>query len=893
MKKRKQKLKNGFTLVEVLLTLFLTVLVIGGILAAVVTGLKLIGKSKAMVIATGIVNEKLEEVRNLSYEDVGVQGSYPSGTLPSSETLTRNNIEFTIEYRVDYVDDPTDERAPNDACPNDYKLVKIKVTWSGISGGSVYGNTIVAPKDQVQECNEVGGLLSVSVFDAKGNMVPSPLIEVENLQTGLTKTAQPDSGEYFFVLPEGIDAYKITVSKNNYSQEQTFGIGDVYNGKTIATPENPHATVLEGELTEKSFSIDELSTFNIKTLEAKTDGQIYYVRQTGNDNYDGLSPNTAFRTIQKAAEVMKPGDIVFVGGGVYQETVTPQNSGTQSKHIVFVADQSGTYTGDSGDVEIQGGDFGFYIDNKQYIELYNFKITNTSSSAVYIKSNGLPSHIKIGAINLTNNSGDGIVIENTSQIEIVNSEFSFNKRGVVVTQSSDVLFQNTDIFQNSQKGGEIKNSSKITFSFGEIYLNGEEGIFLNGGGNHEIKHAFVFLNTKSGIYASTTNTLSLEDNKIYSNQQSGIFLENVSSGSIISNLVYRNKLSGILIKKNSQDIVLSNNTFSKNLENGIFIDSSSNIEIKNNIITENSLVGLKVQNSTAIENSYNDVWQNTTDYDGLSPGTSSLNVDPLFVDPDGEDNILGEAGGEDDNFHLSQIEAGQSLQSPCVDAGSDTASNLNMDEKTTRTDSVTDSGTVDMGYHYSLQSPPYFEGYPSPFGDPIANVEFHLQGEKIVGKDENDQPIYKYSYDHQTNDSGEVSLQNLEWDQYTFSNFSSGGATLDLVVSWPSPMPIVLYPGVVQEVKLGLKAANTLLVKVEDSQTGTPIFNAQVTLSNSTLGYQRSILTDEKGEAYFIPLVSDSNYSLKVEADGYQTYQNSNILISGHMEKTVDLTPSD
>ncbi|HUT03376.1 MAG TPA: hypothetical protein VM163_05740, partial [bacterium] len=38
--------------------------------------------------------------------------------------------------------------------------------------------------------------------------------------------------------------------------------------------------------------------------------------------------------------------------------------------------------------------------------------------------------------------------------------------------------------------------------------------------------------------------------------------------------------------------------------------------------------------------------------------------------------------------------------SPCIDAGSDTSSNLGLDQRTTRTDNVRDTGTVDMGYHY-------------------------------------------------------------------------------------------------------------------------------------------------------------------------------------------------
>lgn len=54
---------------------------------------------------------------------------------------------------------------------------------------------------------------------------------------------------------------------------------------------------------------------------------------------------------------------------------------------------------------------------------------------------------------------------------------------------------------------------------------------------------------------------------------------------------------------------------------------------------------------------------------------------------------------------MSQVAAGQALDSPCVDTGSDTAANLGTDESTTRTDQVEDVGTVDMGYHYPLPEP--------------------------------------------------------------------------------------------------------------------------------------------------------------------------------------------
>lgn len=72
----------------------------------------------------------------------------------------------------------------------------------------------------------------------------------------------------------------------------------------------------------------------------------------------------------------------------------------------------------------------------------------------------------------------------------------------------------------------------------------------------------------------------------------------------------------------------------------------------------------------------------------LNWDASNLNSDPLFVT------------GPDGDYYLSQIPAGQSATSPCVDAGSATASSLGLGVRTTKTDLGIDESTVDLGYHY-------------------------------------------------------------------------------------------------------------------------------------------------------------------------------------------------
>ena len=47
----------------------------------------------------------------------------------------------------------------------------------------------------------------------------------------------------------------------------------------------------------------------------------WYVTGTGNDSNAGKSEKTAFRTLQKAAELVEPGDVVYVGDGVIRVVI--------------------------------------------------------------------------------------------------------------------------------------------------------------------------------------------------------------------------------------------------------------------------------------------------------------------------------------------------------------------------------------------------------------------------------------------------------------------------------------------------------------------------------------------------------------------------------------------
>ena len=477
--------KRSFTLIEVLVGIALMLIVFVGTFGAYQLALRVVGYSKARVIATAIANEQLEKIRNLSYLDVGTNepGCDPCGEVEKSFSTTSNNILFNVTTTIICFDDPKDGIGDSDStytsegnkvCNCDYRKIEVKVGWSGLFGGEVSQNGIVAPRSGDEECEYTGGVLKVTVFNAKGEKVSSPLIRVTNINTGAIREATPDDGTYYFVVATGTAAYAVTTTKESFGTEQTYGIGDVYDGQTIANPEVPHATVLEGQLTEYSFCIDKLSKFSIHTLEAKAE-HIYYVRKIGSDSNDGLSPDNAFLTIQKAANVAQAGDFVFVGAGEYQEKVEVKNSGTSQKSIVFVGDREGAYTGDKGEVKISSKDVGFYIEDKGYIKIYGFKIENTTSTAgIYIKG-ALANNIEIVNNEISNNQGAGIRVDQASNVLISHNEVFSNRDGIFLDSvSSSSLIGNT-VYSHSWDGIKIIDSDTITVKFNQVFSNQQRG----------------------------------------------------------------------------------------------------------------------------------------------------------------------------------------------------------------------------------------------------------------------------------------------------------------------------------------------------------------------------------------------------------------------------------
>jgi len=167
----------------------------------------------------------------------------------------------------------------------------------------------------------------------------------------------------------------------------------------------------------------------------------------------------------------------------------------------------------------------------------------------------------------------------------------------------------------------------------------------------------------------------------------------------------------------------------------------------------------------------------------------------------------------------------------------------------------------------------------------LPSVAFDMRGNKIIGTDISALPIYKYSNSLVTSAGGELTVSNLEFDNYTLSGF--GGR--DAASACPGH-PIVHEAGVDSDVTLVLVAdsTNTLRVSVVDT-LGRILPGVSVNLTRS--GYNETVFTDTCGQAFFTGGISaETDYIIDVSAAGYADQSITSFEIDNDTVTAVTMT---
>jgi len=261
--------QKGFSLIESIIGIAIFVILTGVVYQTFAINYKSAILNWDNTTVSSLASQYLEAARNIPYAQVGTIQGNPHGNLPDQpnpSTVTVSNTTYKVYFEITYLDDPADGTAllGTDSAPNDYKQVKlfVKNTSTGKVANFV---TNIVPSNLENLAS--GGALSLSVINAVGQPVPDAIINIANtaLNPSINLTRTSDSnGKWIEVgLPTSANSYHITVTKNGYSQDQTYPI----TGQN-PSPTKPDATIINGQVTQISFAIDTLSNITFNTLNS-------------------------------------------------------------------------------------------------------------------------------------------------------------------------------------------------------------------------------------------------------------------------------------------------------------------------------------------------------------------------------------------------------------------------------------------------------------------------------------------------------------------------------------------------------------------------------------------------------------------------------------------------
>ena len=464
---------KGFTLIETIVTIGVFAIISVSILAAFFNVFDIITAFQLNSAALEVLDTELEIIRNMRYGDVGTVGGSPAGLIESERTIIYGGTPFLVKTTTRNIDDSFDGvigGVPNDTAPADYKLVEFEISCPSCSRFSTLAiTTTVSPKNLEFTTNN--GALFINVFDASGIPVSKANVSVANSSVNppinINDITDINGRLQFVDIATSTLSYAVTVSKNGYSQDKTYPIGDIQN----PNPLKPHATVAALQVTQVSFAVDKVSAFNFKTQDmfCRSVGDIDF-KQTGakligsspdvlkysvisvTDSQGDKSINNlewdtySFQNLDTAYEIggMAPlAPIVVNPGGSYQlkwlmETKTPLSL------LISVLDASGASINDAS---VSLSKTGF---NKTQISGTKvFTATDWSGASYDSQSGNVEDANPIGELKLKNQGGQYA----TSTEWLVSSTVDFG--------ATDTMFLNLDFNPLTQPPQTGPDSLKI------------------------------------------------------------------------------------------------------------------------------------------------------------------------------------------------------------------------------------------------------------------------------------------------------------------------------------------------------------------------------------------------------------------------------------------------
>lgn len=235
--------QGGFAYIEVLISILILAIVAGAIFQGFAASSAQVGKSRLDSVASKLAAGALEDAKNMRYDDVGVVGGNPPGTMQATVDRVVNGTTYRVVTSVVYVDDPAQGRPQTYV---NYKKVTITVTPQVPVGSAVTASSIIAPPSYANIAGKATAVVTVvdgitlqplsgATVTVSGSTSPTRVDSTDAqgkaVFAGLLPSAtSPASPQYYYVASAARAGYlthpdtPVTVTRQNLTASQTWQV---------------------------------------------------------------------------------------------------------------------------------------------------------------------------------------------------------------------------------------------------------------------------------------------------------------------------------------------------------------------------------------------------------------------------------------------------------------------------------------------------------------------------------------------------------------------------------------------------------------------------------------------------------------------------------------------